>query len=261
MITLPPPLTIWYRALLALFFLGIFCLWKKYPFRFSIKKDGFTIFFTGILMTIHWVTYFYALAWSNVAVAMLAIFTYPIMTTVLEPMLLKTKIKAIHLISSAMILVGIYFLVPNFDFNDGMTQGLLMGLFSAFCYSIRNIILKTKIEEFNSTTLMFYQMAVMIIILFPILFIFDFQANTVISHLPHLLFLALITTAVGHSLLLNSFKHFSVSTASIMSSMQPIFGIIIAMIILHEYPDWRSIVGGVLILATVVLNSWKKETV
>ena len=95
-ISLPPPLTIWFRAVFALLFLGAFCWLKKYPFRFDFKKDGFTIFLTGLLMMIHWVTYFYALTWTSVAVAMLSLYTFPIITTLLEPLFLKTKFQKTH---------------------------------------------------------------------------------------------------------------------------------------------------------------------
>ena len=149
------------------------------------------------------------------------------------------------------------------DMNNRMTQGLLMGILSSVCYAIRNLILKTQIRSFNGSVLMFYQMAVMLLVLFPVVFLYDFSFSEVQRDLPYIIFLGLITTAVGHTLFLNSFKHFSVSTASIMSSVQPIYGILLAMFFLGEFPERRSIIGGILILSTVILESiWssKKST-
>lgn len=252
-IELPPPLTIWYRALFALLFLGLFCWWKKYSFRFDMKKEGWTIFLSGFFMAMHWVTYFYALRWGNVAIGMLSLFTFPVMTTLLEPIFFKTKLQKFHLFLGGMILLGIYFLAPSLEFNDGKTQGLLIGLFSALCYSLRNLIVKTKVDRFNGSMLMFYQMAITLVLLFPVLFIYS--DGTITHELPYLIFLGLITTAIGHSLFLNGLKHFTVSTASIMSSVQPIFGILIAVIFLNEIPNWNSVIGGALILATVIMES------
>lgn len=252
-IDLPPPLTIWWRALFALFFLGAFCWWKKLSFRFSWQKYGWTFLVAGILMTIHWVTYFYALQWSNVAVGMLSLFTYPVMTALLEPLILKTKFQKHHLLLGTIVLFGISFLAPELTFESKMTQGLIMGLISALAYSLRNILLKTQVQNFNGSVLMFYQMSIMVICLFPILFYYD--ESITINHLPFILFLGLITTAVGHTLFLNSFRHFSVSGASILSGMQPIYGIIIGMIFLSEIPIWRNWIGGAIILSTVILES------
>jgi drug/metabolite transporter (DMT)-like permease len=53
----------------------------------------------------------------------------------------------------------------------------------------------------------------------------------------------------------NSLQHFSVSTASIISSIQPIFGIIIAYIFVNEIPSFNTYIGGSLILLTVVIES------
>ncbi len=253
-ITLPPPLTIWYRAVFALLFLGAFCYFKKYQFKFNLKKEGPTLLLTGILMTTHWVTYFYALQWSNVAVGMLSLFTYPIMTTLMEPFFFKTKLQPMHLILTGVILIGVFFLLPTFDIESGMVQGLMMGLVSALSYSIRNLILKSKVESFNGSILMFYQVAVMILVLLPVLLIYPNENVT--PNIPYIVFLGLVTTAIGHTLFLNSFKHFSISTASIMSSMQPIFGILLAVIFLNELPSWRSLIGGSLILLTVMVESW-----
>lgn len=254
-IDLAPPLTIWYRSLFALLFLGIFCIWRKHPFKFDTKRHGATIFLTGVLMTAHWITYFYALKWANVAVAMLSLFIYPIITSLLEPIFLRTKLQFHNVLSSLILLIGIYFLVPTFDINNSMTQGLLMGVLSAFTYAIRNLILKTKIDNFNGSSLMFYQMLIMAIILLPIPFLLEHSFKMVYAELPYIIFLGLITTAIGHTLFLNSFKYFTVSTASIMSSMQPIYGILIAWFFLSEQPDTRSIIGGAIILLIVAINS------
>lgn len=252
-ISLPPPLTIWYRAFFAFLFLGIFCKWKGYTFQFDIKKYGKVIFLSGLFMTINFVCYFYALQWSNVAIGMLALFTFPIMTTFLEPIFLKTPFQKIHILLGGMVLLGIYFLAPSFDFQNNMTQGLLIGLVSALAWAIRNLLLKSKIASFNSSMLMFYQLGIAMVLLLPMLWVY--QGETISPQLPYLVFLGLVTTAIGHTLFINSFNHFSVSTASIMASTQPIYGIIVAMIFLGEIPSSRSLIGGAFILLTVVIES------
>ncbi|MEL6717544.1 MAG: DMT family transporter [Bacteroidota bacterium] len=252
-VTLPPPLTIWWRALLALFFIGLFCWWKGYSFQLKGTKNARTILFTGVLMAIHWVAYFYALHFSNVAIGMLSMFTYPAMTALLEPILLKTKFQSTQLLLASIVLLGIFFLVPEFSLDNSITQGVLMGLLSALAYSIRNVILKTKISDFNGSVIMFYQLVVTIVLLIPALFLYS--SVQVPQFFGQIVLLGLVTTAIGHTLFLNTFKHFSVSTASIMSSMQPIYGILLGMIFLKEFPNWQSIIGGALILLTVILES------
>ena len=120
-IPLPPPLIIWSRAFVAFFVLGAFCLWKKEEIKSEFIKNRTTLILSGSLLTLHWVTYFFALQWSGVAVGMLSMFTFPIITVFLEPLFFKTKLHPIHLLFGVLILVGIYLLVPAFDFETEQT--------------------------------------------------------------------------------------------------------------------------------------------
>ena len=104
---------------------------------------------------------------------------------------------------------------------------------------------------------MVYQLFVVMLLLLPFFLIYsDYQIQ---SDLPYLLLLGFITTALGHTLFLSSFKHFSISTASIISSVQPLFGIILGIIFLNEMPNVKNIIGGIIILGTVMVESIKSK--
>ena len=81
-IELPVPLIILLRSLIGGVFLFLFCKLKKLSFKIK-KKDRKTVFLSGVLMGAHWITYFIALKLSSVAIGMLSVFTYPIITTCL----------------------------------------------------------------------------------------------------------------------------------------------------------------------------------
>jgi drug/metabolite transporter (DMT)-like permease len=254
-VTLLPEITIFWRALLASLFIFIFCKLKGLSFKTQSSKDSLKIIVGGILMGLHWVTYFYSLRLSNVAIGMLSIFTYPVITSLLEPIILKTKFKPTHLLLSILVLVGIYFLVPDFNLDNKHAIAVGYGVFSALCYSLRNIIMKEQVTKYNGLVLMFYQTFVITIGLCSLPFIYG--ASGLIAQWKPLLTLALLTTCIGHTIFLMSFRHFSITTASIMSSSQPVFGIILGIIFLNEYPSLTTIIGGVLIVSAVVIESIK----
>lgn len=251
-IDLPPAVTIGIRAFGAMLLLGVFVSWKKYSFKLA-RKDTPAIVLSGILMGMHWITYFYALQLSNVAIGMLSLFTFPVMTSLLEPVFLKTKFSRIHVLLGLLVLLGIYFLAPEFDTNNNNFIAILVGLVSALCYALRNLLVKTKITTYNGSVVMWYQTLVIAIMLVPAYFLFE--TDGFVSELPYIGILALVTTALGHTLFLFSFKHFSVTTASLMSSAQPIYGIILGIIFLGEVPNVRTIIGGALILISVLVES------
>jgi drug/metabolite transporter (DMT)-like permease len=251
-IDLPPAVTIGIRSFGAMLLLGLFIKWKGFSFTLA-RKDMLAIALSGVFMGLHWITYFYSLQLSNVAIGMLSLFTYPVMTSLLEPLFLKTKFSKMHLLLGVLVLIGIYFLAPTFDTENDYFLAILIGLLSALCFAIRNLLVKTKIGSYNGSVVMWYQTLVIAIMLIPAYFIFD--AEGFVKELPYIGMLALITTALGHTMFLFSIKRFSVTAASLMGSVQPIYGIILGIIFLNEIPGWRTVLGGSLILFSVVVES------
>ncbi|CAM1350064.1 DMT family transporter [Tenacibaculum insulae] len=256
-IAMPSEVIVWFRSVLAMIFLYAFCRFKKIDLKLKSTKHIIPFVISGLFMAAHWITYFYALKLSNVALGMLSLYTFPVITALLEPLFLKVKFSPIHIFLGLLVLLGIYILAPEFTLGNTQVQGILFGLLSALCYSIRILILKQYVIQYNGTMLMFYQTLIITICLAPVLFFMDVSGFQ--SQLPYLLLIALLTTAIGHTMMVHSFKHFSVSTASIISSVQPIFGIILAFIFLNEIPNTNTFIGGSLILATVIIESIRSK--
>ena len=257
-IDMPTPVIIWWRSALAGIFLLLFCLYKKINLKIHNRKDRLTFFLAAVFMGAHWITYFYALKLSNVAIGMLSLFTFPIITALLEPLFSKVKFDPVHIILGLLALLGIYILAPEFNLKSGQLQGILFGLLSSVCYALRILILKSHVKQYNGTMLMFYQVALLAILLFPALLVMD--TSNITTQYPYVILLALLTTAIGHTLFVNSLKYFKASTASIIGSTQPLFGIIIAYFFLNEIPTIHTFVGGALILTTVIIESVRSKT-
>ena len=258
-IDMPTPVIIWWRSALAALFLLIFCLYKGINLKIKNSKDRQTFIVAAVLMGAHWITYFYALKLSNVAIGMLSIFTFPVIIALLEPLFSKTKLDPIHIVLGLIVLLGIYILAPEFNLESSHLQGILFGVLSAFCYAVRILILKGHVANYNSTMLMFYQVVIITIILAPSLYFMD--TTNISTQYPYVILLAFITTAVGHTLFVNSLKYFKASTASIIGSIQPVIGIIIAYFFLKEIPTIHTFVGGTLILATVIIESIRSNKI
>jgi drug/metabolite transporter (DMT)-like permease len=257
-IDLPTPVIIWFRSTLGALFLYIYCRYKRLSIKINSRKDIPTILLSALLLGTHWVTYFYALKLSNVAIGMLSLFTFPVITALLEPLFAKSKLNPIHILLALMVLLGIYILAPDLNFESTYIKGIIVGVFSALCYALRNLILKRHVHKYNGTVLMMQQVLIVSVFLLPVMFKMDI--SNIQTQFPYLIILGLVTTAIGHSLFINSLKHFSVSTASIIGSAQPIFGIIIAFLFLKEVPTLNTFFGGSLIIATVVIESIRSRS-
>lgn len=256
-IDMPTPVTIWWRSSLAAVFLGVFCLLKGIKLNSVARKDYRSLFLSSVFMGLHWITYFYALQLSSVAIGMLSLFTFPTIIAFLEPYFSNVKFDPFHIVLGIMVIIGIYILAPDFDFNDTQLQGLLWGLFSALCYALRTLLLKNQASRYSGTLIMFYQVMILTILLGPFLLFLD--ASNIKTQFPYVLLLAVLTTAIGHSLFVRSLGYFKVSTASIIGSIQPIFGILIAFVFLDEVPKWNAFWGGFLILTAAIIESTRSK--
>lgn len=256
-IAMPSEVIVWFRSSFALVFLYLFCKIRRIDLKVKVKKDHAPLIISSLFMAGHWITYFYALKLSNVALGMLSLFTFPVITALLEPIFIKTKLNPIHILLGIIVLVGVYILAPDFNLESSQVQGVLFGLLSALCYSIRVLILKQHVANYHGSMLMFYQTLVITIVMLPFLFFMDLSGFQ--SQFPYLILIALLTTAIGHSLMVHSLKFFSATAATIISSIQPIFGIILAFLFLNEIPHTNTYIGGALILATVAIESIRSK--
>lgn len=252
-IELPPPVTIFFRTLAATAIFYIFLRIRKQNLKFENRRDLLNVILAGVFLCLHWTTYFYSLRLSNVAIGLLSLFTYPVITAFLEPLILKTGFKKVHLALGVLVLTGVYFLTPDIDFQNSYFIAVLFGIVSAVFYSLRNIIMKPKIQKYNGSVLMLYQIATVCVCLIPAAFYADIP--DVIGQWKPLLVLAILTTCIGHTLFLMSFRNFSITTASIMSSIQPVYGILLGVLFLDEIPGMDTIIGGALIISAVIIES------
>ena len=256
-IDMPPTIIVWWRSSLAMVFIYIYCRYKNINLKIKSRKDFFIFLLGAVFMAIHWITYFYALKLSNVALGILSLYTFPVITALLEPVFLKTKFNPMHIVLGAIVLLGIYILAPEFNMESSHIQGIGLGLISALCYSLRLIIMKQQVAKYNGTMLMFYQVLMIAILLAPAMLFMD--TSNIETQYPYVLLLALLTTAIGHTIMVKKFNYFSVATASIISSILPVFGIFLAFIFLSEIPTSNTFIGGVFILSTVVIESIRSK--
>lgn len=254
-ITLDPTLISFWRGVIAFVILGTLLIFKRTSFKISNKKDRIRLLYSSILFALHWVTYFYALQVSSIAIGMLSLFTFPVITAFLEPFYFKTKFNKRHIILAIVVLIGLYIMAPEINFSNDSTKGIIAGVLSGLFFALRNLSMKSNSNKYGSSVLMFYQFLFIAIVFMPFIFISD--TSQTVRFAPYILSLGIISTAIGHTIFIKSLKNFNVSTASIIASSQPVYGILMGVLFLNEIPNYHTIIGGALILSTVFIESIK----
>jgi len=254
LISLAPEMTIFLRSFLSILFLGTFIKIAGYSTKFHSKSDFKIIVLGGILMGVHWVTYFYSLKLSNIAVAILTLHTFPAMTAILEPLILKTKFKLYHLLLTVLVIIGVWIILPSTDLNNNIVLASIFGLVSALTYALRNIFTRKVMPNYNGSVMMFYQVVIMSVLLSPYLFLRSTEG--IETDWPYVILLVIVTTVLGHTLLVHSLKNFSAVTVSLISSVIPVIAILWGVWLLNEIPTTRTMIGGSLILISFLVESY-----
>lgn len=254
-----PEVAIWVRCVIASLALYMVLKVLGLPIWTGKGKAFWIVVLSTVLFGAHWITYFYALHYSSVAIGMLSLFTYPVFTAILEPLITRSKPKPVDIALSFLAFGGVYFLVPDFDLTNQVTQGVVIGLMSAVAYSFRNILLKLHVQQHSGITLMFMQLVGLSVLLSPVFFWGNVGANLdlVAGDWMPLLILGLFTTAIGHTLFVMSFKNFSITVISILSTLTPLIGIGLGFLFLDELPKGNVWIGGALISVAVIVESLK----
>jgi len=248
LIELSPIIIVLGRVFFSSIFLIIIIFFLKKDIKLKDKKHYIYFIIMGIILAIHWSTFFKSIQVSTVALGLLTFSTFPVFVTFIEPYFFKEKIKLLDIIIAIITFIGVALVIPKFEFGNNLTEGALWGILSGFTYAILSILNKKYVKEYSSLVISFFEQFVATIVLIPFLFLQrpTFHSKDILL----LIVLGLVFTAVSHSLFISSLKNIKAQKASIISSLEPVYAIVFAMILLKEIPSIREVIGGVIILGT-----------
>lgn len=93
--------------------------------KLKSRKDYGIAVFAGIILAVHWTTFFQAIQSSSVAIGTITFSTFPLFLTFLEPLLFREKLKVTSVLSAAVLLLGVFITIPEFSLENQITIGIL----------------------------------------------------------------------------------------------------------------------------------------
>lgn len=252
-LSLPSHVIVCSRTLIAAITLVILLPLMKTPIKLQKAKDLPVFILMGCTLAIHWVTFFYAIQISTVAVGILSFSTFPIFVTFLEPLFFKERLQSKDILTSIIVFSGLILVVPNFDPGNNITLGVIWGTVSGFTFALLSIFNRKYVVRYSALTLAFYQDLIACILLLPFAWSQLFTVTT--SEIYLLLLLGIVFTAGSHSLFIQGMTTVKAQLASVVSCLEPVYGIIFAVMLLHEEPSSRELLGGLVIIGTVFFST------
>jgi drug/metabolite transporter (DMT)-like permease len=141
--------------------------------------------------------------------------------------------------------------VPSRDLSNPVFQGVLWGLGAGLTFALLTVLNRRLAFRHSSLTVAFYQDLAAAVFLSPAIFFLDFSLSG--RTLVLLVLLGVFGTAAAHTLFIGGLKAVGARTASIISSLEPVYGIVLAFVFLKESPSLRTLAGGALILAAALI--------
>ena len=246
-LALSPALIVFGRVLFASLTLAAVMALGRRAFRVSPGRDLALLVGCGLILAVHWTLFFKSVQVSSVAVGLLAYSSFPVFTAFLEPLLARERWDPASLVFALFCVLGIGLIVPGFDLSNAVVQGVLWGLAAGLTFSILSVLNRRLASRHSSLSVAFYQD------LFAGLFLLPAALRIGLPRSGRewvlIAVLGVFFTAAAHTLFIEGMKGVGARTASILSSLEPVYGILLALVFLRESPSLRTVSGGAIVLA------------
>ena len=253
LVNLNPFVIVFGRVFVAAVFILIWLVISKESLKLHHKKDYQKMILMGILLAVHWTTFFAAIQLSNVAIGLLTFSTFPVFVSLFRPLIIREALSKKEVLFGFITILGILFIVPLKDVFSDTMAGSMIGVFSGLVYAIFTILNEKLVKHYNGKVVAFYEQAVATVVLLPSIFLI--KPSVTSYDLFMLLLLGTVFTGIAHTLFINGLKHVSAYMASIITMLEPLYAIILAYFVLGEALTVSTAIGGTIILSTVIFIS------
>ena len=225
--------------------------------KLKSRKDYGIAVFAGIILAVHWTTFFQAIQSSSVAIGTITFSTFPLFLTFLEPLLFREKLKVTSVLSAAVLLLGVFITIPEFSLENQITIGILWGMVSSLSYAVLSLANRYLSRSYAARTVCLYEQGTAAVVLLPAMFLVKTSWTT--QNIFGIAAIGFICTAFAHSLYVAAQRKVKAQTAGIISGMETVYGIVYALLFLGEVPGIRELIGGAVILGVALVISLRKE--
>ncbi len=253
---------VWYRMLIACIIMFVYIKIKRINIKISIEQLV-KFLLAGVIIALHWITFFAAINASNVSIALAMFSTGAFFASFIEPIFYKRKVNGYEIIFGIVVILGVYIIINS---EIKYLNGILLGISSAFLSSLFAVINGRLVERNDATVISFYEfIGGVIFISVYLLFSADgFTESFFILPTNDWIYigiLASVCTAYAFIAAVHIMMYISPFTVVLTYNMEPVYGIILALLFFGESelmsPNFYY--GAILILLTVVIDAVMKN--
>ncbi len=246
---------VWWRVLLTsisiLIILG-------FASKLTLPKRSTMVKFSavGMIVGLHWLTFYGSIKYSNASVALVAFATVSLFTAFLEPAIMRTKLRGLEVLFGVLVIPCMIMIVKNID--TSMHKGFWVGLLSAFLAAIFGCLNKLwihKAEPLQITLIEMMSAFFLLSLFLPWAKTSGYAIMPGVLDWIYLLILSLLCTTLAFVLSIKALYVVSAFDANLAINLEPVYGFILAAIILKEHKDLTPYfyIGTTCLLLIVIL--------
>jgi drug/metabolite transporter (DMT)-like permease len=261
LISLPALQLVWWRMLIVV---TVLLAWP--PVWRELRAVGgrtLAIFAgIGVVVALHWLTFYGAIKLSNASVAASCMAVGPLFLAVIEPWVVRRPFEARELLVGLVALPGVALVVGGTP--SGMHLGLAVGVLSALLVAVFGSLNKRYVEHGSPLLVTGVELAAGTAFLTVVALGWPGEGPWHAMPGPRdawlLVLLSLGCTLLPFALALQALRHTSAFTAQLAVSLEPVYAIVLAIVLLGEQRQLTPsfYVGVVLILGAVFAHTWVK---
>ena len=249
---------VWHRMFIALLLTFLFLIYKGYNLIIN-KKNLLRFSIAGIIIALHWITFFEAIEQSNISITLAMFSTGAFFASLLEPIFFKRKVRPVEIILGFLVICGV-FIILNANINSFI--GVVLGITSALLASLFSVLNGKLVQKNNPVVISFYEFfSGVIFILLYLIFSGTLAELTITSLISYdylyIFILGSICTAYAFIASVHILKYLSPYTLVLTYNLEPVYGILLAIFIFPESEkmEFSFYVGTLIILSTIIINS------
>jgi len=248
---------VWFRMVMALVLMFIYIKIVGIDLKIKLKRI-LKFCLAGIVIALHWITFFGSIDEANISIALAMFSTGAFFASLIEPIIYKRKVIFYEIVFGVLVVIGVFVITQS---EIKYLTGIILGIISAFLSSLFAVFNGKFLEHNSATVISFYEFIGGIIFISIFLMIFDngfsiefFSLSQ--SDYGYLFVLASVCTAYAFIAAVYVMKEISPYTVVLTYNLEPIYGIVLALILFPEKEKMspQFYLGAILIIATVLLN-------
>ena len=248
---------VWFRMVFASILMIAYVKLFKVKLQIT-KKELIKLCIAGVIIALHWITFYGAIKVANISIALAMFSTGAFFASLLEPIFYKRRIIPYEILFGIVVIIGIYLIVQS---EIQHIEGMILGVVSAFLSSLFAVLNGKFLEQHSATKISFYEFisGVVFITIYIAFFGEGFSSsffNISASDIMFLLILATVCTAYAFIASVHVMRFISPYTVVLTYNLEPIYGIILALILFPETEIMSSsfYIGAFIILGVVLTN-------